>query len=80
LDLGVVGKRKYAYDVRGDTVKIASRMESAAEPGRVNVSAYTWDLVRSEFAGTYRDQQAAKGKGEMDMNFIDGKVAGQTTM
>lgn len=39
LDLGAVGKRKYAYDVWGDTVNIASRMESAAEPGRVNVSA-----------------------------------------
>ncbi|MDX2219109.1 MAG: adenylate/guanylate cyclase domain-containing protein [Burkholderiales bacterium] len=74
---GVVGKRKYAYDVWGDTVNIASRMESAGEPGRVNVSAYTWDLVRSEFAGTYRGQQAAKGKGDMDMYFIDGPLAGK---
>ncbi|MBL8516010.1 MAG: hypothetical protein JNM76_03480 [Betaproteobacteria bacterium] len=77
---GVVGKRKYAYDVWGDTVNIASRMESAGEPGKVNVSAYTWDLVRSEFAGTYRGQQAAKGKGEMDMYFIDGPLAGKAAM
>ena len=44
---GVLGKRKYAFDAWGDTVNIASRMESAGEAGRVNVSAYTCELIRS---------------------------------
>ncbi len=69
---GVVGRRKYAYDVWGDTVNIASRLESAGEPGRVNVSAYTCDLVRHRFACEYRGKVAAKGKGEMDMYFVIG--------
>jgi len=69
---GIVGKNKYAYDVWGDTVNVASRLESAGEPGRVNVSAYTFECVRGEFAGEYRGKVAAKGKGELDMYFITG--------
>ena len=69
---GVVGKRKYAYDIWGDTVNIASRMESAGEAGRVNVSAYTFDLIRDEFACEYRGKVSAKGKGEIDMYFVTG--------
>jgi class 3 adenylate cyclase len=67
---GVVGKRKFTYDVWGDTVNIASRMESAGEPGRVNVSAYTYDLVKSKYKGEYRGKLDAKGKGEIDMYFV----------
>lgn len=67
---GVVGKRKFTYDVWGDTVNIASRMESAGEPGKVNVSAYTYDLVRSKYDGTYRGKLDAKGTGEIDMYFV----------
>jgi class 3 adenylate cyclase len=69
---GVVGKRKYAFDVWGDTVNIASRMESAGEPGRVNVSAYTYDLIRTEFDCEYRGKVDAKGKGQIDMYFVKG--------
>ena len=69
---GVVGKRKYAFDVWGDTVNIASRMESAGEPGRVNVSAYTYDLIRAEFECEYRGKVDAKGKGQIDMYFVTG--------
>ncbi len=69
---GVVGKRKYAFDIWGDTVNVASRMESAGEVGRVNVSAYTFDLVRDEFACEYRGKVSAKGKGEIDMYFVTG--------
>ncbi len=69
---GVVGKRKYAFDIWGDTVNIASRMESAGEIGRVNVSAYTFDLIRDEFACEYRGKVSAKGKGEIDMYFVTG--------
>ena len=69
---GVVGKRKYAFDIWGDTVNVASRMESAGEIGRVNVSAYTFDLIRDEFACEYRGKVTAKGKGEIDMYFVTG--------
>ena len=75
---GVVGKRKYAYDIWGDTVNVASRMESAGEAGRVNVSAYTFDLIRDEFACEYRGKVTAKGKGEIDMYFVTGALRQST--
>ena len=67
---GIVGKNKYAYDVWGDTVNIASRRESAGEVNKVNVSAYTYELVRDRFDCEYRGKLAAKGKGEIDMYFV----------
>jgi class 3 adenylate cyclase/HAMP domain-containing protein len=69
---GVVGDRKYAFDIWGDTVNIASRLESAGAVGRVNVSAYTFDLVRRHYAGEYRGKVEVKGKGGIDMYFITG--------
>ena len=71
---GVVGKRKYAFDVWGDTVNIASRMEGAGEAGRVNVSAYTYDLIRTEFECEYRGKVDAKGKGQIDMYFVNSSL------
>lgn len=71
---GVVGKRKYAYDIWGDTVNIASRMESAGEVGRVNISAYSYDLVRQGFRCSYRGKVEAKGKGPIDMYFVEGPL------
>jgi class 3 adenylate cyclase len=70
---GVVGKRKYAFDIWGDTVNIASRMESSGVGMRVNVSAYTSALAGGEFDCEYRGKVAAKGKGEIDMYFIKNK-------
>ncbi len=67
---GVVGKRKYAFDIWGDTVNVAARMESSGEVGRVNVSAYTYDLIRAEFDCEYRGRVDAKGKGQIDMYFV----------
>jgi class 3 adenylate cyclase len=67
---GVVGKRKFAFDIWGDTVNIASRMESAGEEGRINVSAYTYHLIQNDFACEYRGKVDAKGKGEVDMYFV----------
>jgi class 3 adenylate cyclase len=69
---GVVGKRKYTFDIWGDTVNIASRMESSGEVGRVNVSAYTYDLIREDFDCEYRGKVEAKGKGQVDMYFVRG--------
>ena len=71
---GVVGKRKYAFDIWGDTVNVASRMESSGEVGRVNISARTHDLVRAEFACEYRGKVDAKGKGQIDMYFVAGRL------
>ena len=68
---GVVGTKKLAFDIWGDTVNIASRMESSGESGRVNISAYTFDLIQEQFACMYRGKIGVKGKGEMDMYFVE---------
>jgi class 3 adenylate cyclase len=74
---GVVGKKKYAYDIWGDTVNIASRMESGGEPGRVNISAATYALVRNQFACTHRGRISAKNIGEIDMYFVEQELIRQ---
>ena len=74
---GVVGKRKYAFDIWGDAVNLASRIESSGEVGRVNVSAYTYDLIQKDFECAYRGKVNAKGKGEIDMYFVTG-IIGQS--
>ena len=71
---GVVGKRKYAYDIWGSTVNIASRMESNGEPGRVNISATTYELIKDEFACSYRGKIYAKNVGEVDMYFVESEI------
>ena len=76
---GVVGKRKYAFDIWGDAVNLASRIESSGEVGRVNVSAYTYDLIQNDFECAYRGKVNAKGKGEIDMYFVTGKVGQSAT-
>lgn len=67
---GVVGKHKYAFDFWGDTVNVASWMESAGIVGRVNISAYTFDLVKGRFECEYRGKVDAKGKGLIDMYLV----------
>jgi len=69
---GIVGVKKFAYDIWGDTVNIASRMESSGEVGQVNISEATYRLVkdRVDLHFTPRGQVQAKGKGEMDMYFV----------
>ena len=72
LVAGIVGKRKYAYDIWGDTVNIASRMESNCEPGAINISKPTFDLVRSSFACEARGKVTAKNIGEVEMYYVTG--------
>jgi adenylate cyclase len=68
---GVVGLKKFAYDIWGDTVNIASRLESNSEPGRINVSESTYQLVRNEFPCEYRGKIPTKNIGELDMYFVN---------
>ncbi len=68
---GVVGKRKYAYDIWGSTVNIASRMESNGEPGRVNISSSVYELVKNDFPCSYRGKIHAKNVGDIDMYFVE---------
>lgn len=71
---GIVGIKKFQYDIWGDTVNTASRMESSAEEGKVNISGTTYERVKNTFACTYRGKIQAKGKGEIDMYFVEGKM------
>jgi histidine kinase len=71
LVAGVIGERRFLYDVWGDTVNIAARLESSGEAGRVNISSATYELVQDQFSCTYRGRVEAKGKGKLDMYFID---------
>jgi len=64
---GIIGSEKFAYDIWGDTVNIASRMESAGEIGKINISATTAALLQSHFAVRSRGLQNAKGLGEIEM-------------
>lgn len=69
---GVIGKNKFAYDIWGDTVNIASRMETNGEEGMINISKDTYDLVKSFFDCEYRGKFHAKNKGMIDMFFLNG--------
>ena len=70
---GIVGSTKFQYDVWGDTVNTAARMESNGEVGRVNISQATYDLIRHDraFECVGRGKVEAKGKGALDMYFAD---------
>jgi class 3 adenylate cyclase len=68
---GVVGTRKFQYDIWGDTVNIAARMESSGEVGKVNISQTTFELIKTQFECTYRGKIDAKNKGAIDMYFVD---------
>jgi class 3 adenylate cyclase len=68
---GVVGKNKFAYDIWGDAVNTASRMESSGIPGQVNISGTTYEFVKDHFQCTYRGKVQAKNKGEIDMYIVE---------
>jgi class 3 adenylate cyclase len=67
---GVVGIRKFLFDVFGDTINTASRMESTSEPMRINVSEATYNLVGDKFRFEPRGEIYVKGKGNISMYFI----------
>ncbi|MBT8218917.1 MAG: tetratricopeptide repeat protein [Bacteroidia bacterium] len=76
---GVVGLRKFAYDIWGDAVNTASRMESSGEQGKINISDDTYQLVKDQFQCSYRGEIEAKNKGKIGMYFVnEEKVANVT--
>lgn len=68
---GIVGIRKFAYDIWGDTVNIASRLESSGEAGKINISGGTYEYVKDKFVCTHRGKIEAKNKGQIDMYFVE---------
>jgi class 3 adenylate cyclase len=68
---GVVGTKKFAYDIWGDTVNIASRMESNSEPGRINISEDTYKVIKSDFECDYRGELPVKNRGDLKMYFVN---------
>lgn len=73
---GVVGTKKFAYDIWGDTVNIAARMESKGEPGQVNISESTYQMVKYRFECRYRGRLHAKNKGDVEMYFVERERVG----
>ncbi|GBF50720.1 adenylate/guanylate cyclase with GAF sensor(s) [Leptospira ryugenii] len=67
---GVVGKRKFAFDIWGDTVNTASRMESSGYPGEINISEATYQEIKDFFVCEARGKIAAKNKGDIEMYFV----------
>jgi len=76
---GVIGKRKFIYDVWGDTVNTASRMESHGEPGMVHVTEETRQLLKEMYVLTPRGEITVKGKGVMRTWFLVGPQPNQGT-
>lgn len=71
---GVVGQKKFTYDIWGDAVNLAARMEQHGEAGKINISGSTWQLVKSKFKCRHRGKIEAKNKGMVDMYFVEGRL------
>lgn len=71
---GIVGVKKFSYDIWGDTVNIASRMQSSGEAGKINISFSTYELVKEKFSCAFRGKIEAKNKGMIDMYFLESKT------
>ena len=70
---GVIGSKKFSYDVWGDAVNTASRMESFSEPGKIQISEKFYDYIKNEYECEYRGQTEIKSKGAMNLYFLLGK-------
>ncbi|HUX55704.1 MAG TPA: adenylate/guanylate cyclase domain-containing protein [Bacteroidales bacterium] len=71
---GVVGHKKLTYDIWGDTVNTASRMESSGEAGKINISGTTYEFVKDFFTCEFRGKMPVKYKGELEMYFVTGII------
>jgi adenylate cyclase len=71
---GVVGQKKLSYDIWGDTVNTASRMESSGGAGKINISGTTYEFVKDFFTCEFRGKMPVKYKGELEMYFVNGIV------
>jgi Adenylate cyclase, family 3 (some proteins contain HAMP domain) len=71
---GVVGQKKLSYDIWGDTVNTASRMESSGEAGKINISGTTYEFAKDFFSCEHRGKMPVKYKGEIDMYFVNGII------
>ena len=67
---GIVGNKKWQYDIWGDTVNIASRMESNSDPGKINLSETTYQQIKDVFPCTYRGEIEVKNHGALKMYFL----------
>lgn len=76
---GIVGIKKFAYDIWGDTVNTASRMESSGEAGCINISDATYQEVKNVYACEYRGEIEAKNKGRIGMYFVKGSLPNNST-
>jgi class 3 adenylate cyclase len=72
LVAGVVGTKKFQYDIWGDTVNVASRMEANCEPNQINVSENVFELLKNSLNFTYRGKIDVKNRGKMKMYYLDG--------
>ena len=68
---GVIGTKKFAFDVWGDTVNIASRLESSSEAGRINISQAVFEIVKEHYHCSYRGKIEIKNRGSIHMHFVD---------
>ena len=66
---GIVGVKKFAYDIWGDTVNTAARMEQNSQKGKVNISESTYQMIKDRVQCEYRGKIEVKGKGDLDMYF-----------
>ncbi|MBN3519107.1 tetratricopeptide repeat protein [Algoriphagus lutimaris] len=71
---GIVGSKKFAYDIWGDTVNCASRMEYYSGIGKINITEYTYELIKDKFLFSDRGEIYVKNKGKMKMYFVEGMV------
>jgi class 3 adenylate cyclase len=72
---GIIGRRKFAFDLWGDTINVASRLEQHGLPGRVHISAPTWERVRHEFACELRGETELRGLGGQRTYLVVGRTA-----